>query len=275
MNRKNRLIFVLFLFSSLISFHESTADELSERFPFHADVRIERTEKKSVKECLLPKKHPLQKKIGRIFRNVHQFESQEALRRAGFTVLLGHRDLLVGRHPSVPGYLFKKFTDNRSQKAQLQNFLKRIEGARIIDRSIRSHRFIHVTVPKKWLYELPEQFTKKYGSKSYILIVEDMNIYPDAEDPNGDNSRLYYTMNHEILTELCTILHEVGGCDAYPRNQPFTRAGKIAFVDTEHVGEKKEHFFKHILPALNPEMQQFAVSLWNLLEKQKGEKLKR
>ena len=64
-------------------------------------------------------------------------------------------------------------------------------------------------------------------------------------------TQLYDNMEIDILTELCTILHDVGGCDALPRNQPFTLSGKIAFVDTEHVGLLfKYHFRKIFVPAL-------------------------
>src|SRR5262249_21775609 len=67
---------------------------------------------------------------------------------------------------------------------------------------------------------------------------------------------------------LCMILHDIGGCDAYPWNQPFTREGKIAFVDTEDVGKRRFHdyFIQHIVPALNEELQPYAVDLWMKLE---------
>lgn len=222
------------------------------------------------KSYLLPKKHSIHKHLRHLFKNTNMFESPESFNQEGFQIKLGHRQLMVGLHPSIPGYLFKKFTDSRSQKGQLENFIKRIEGAAKIRSFIKSHHFKHLIVPKKWLYELPPAFTKKYGRKSYILIVERMDIYQDAEDPFGEISTLYYNIKTDVLKELCTTLHGVGGCDAFPRNQPFTRSGQIAFVDTEHVGEKKLHFIKHIISALNEEMKLYALTLWAILEKQES-----
>lgn len=214
---------------------------------------------------LLPQNHPVRPYLKSLFDHPHLFKSVRSFESAGFKVKSGHRGLMVGFHPSIPRYLFKKFSDHRSQSGQLENFIKRLEGARILREYIQKHNFKHLVVPQKWLYQLPKSFSKKYGSPSYVLIVENMDIY-DWDDPNGEAKRLYYNMDREMLTELCTLLHAVGGCDAYPRNQPFTHYGKIAFVDTEHIGQLKNHFLKHIVPALNEELQIYARELWRKLE---------
>jgi len=141
-----------------------------------------------------------------------------------------------------------------------------VTGAQRIREYIKEHHFKHIVVPDKWIYKLPKSFAEDSKTPSYILIVEKMDIYSDFDDPNGTARQLYYNMDIEILTELCTILHAIGGCDAFPRNQPFTRSGQIAFVDTEHVGQMKGHFIKHIVPALNPDLQAYALALWMQLE---------
>ena len=222
-----------------------------------------RRDHKYLKSYLIPKNHPLHKHLRYLFSHSCMFRSAEKFRDAGFIVKLGHRNLMVGAFPSLPEYLFKKFADCRSQKNQLGNYIKRIKGARVLRQYIKEHNFKHLVVPEKWLYKLPGRFSKNStNGVAYILIVENMDIYDDWDDPDGVAKNLYYNMNIEMLTELCTILHDVGGCDGYPRNQPFTRSGKIAFVDTEHVGQLKGHFVKHIVPALNEELQAYALALW-------------
>ncbi len=217
----------------------------------------------SLHSYLLPQDHPLQSELRALFYDRLMFKSAQHFKKAGFKVKLGHRHLMVGSHPTIPYYLIKKFSDQRSQPVQLENYIQRIEGARVLREFIKEHHFQHLVVPEKWLYKLPTFFPKQ----SYVLVVEKMNIY-DWNDPSGEAKRLYYNMDIEVLTELCTILHDVGGCDAFPRNQPFTHAGKIAFVDTEHVGKYKGHFHKHIIPALNKELQAYAIALWEKLEEE-------
>lgn len=223
---------------------------------------------KSLEPYLLPLNHPLQEKLLILFQNEHMFASPEKFSEAGFQVKLGHHRLMVGFHSCIPKYVIKKFSDRVPREMQLKNYIKRIGGAKILRRYIKEHNFKHLVVPKKWLYKLPRNiFNKK---KNYILIVENMNIYDDWEDLNGEARRGYYHMDKEILTELCMILHDVGGCDAFPWNQPLTHSGKIAFVDTEHVGNLKffDYFIKNIVPALNEENQAYALSLWTKLEEE-------
>jgi hypothetical protein len=221
-----------------------------------------------INSYLLPKHDPLYKQIPQLLHNPDMFKSPRHFEKAGFTVKRGHRKLMVGFHPFIPHHLIKKFSDKMPQAMQLENYIKRIKGAEILRNYIHKHHYTHLVVPEKWLYKLPKKFSKK-GS-AYLLIVENMDIYDDWEDPNGEARQLYYNMDKETLTELCTILHDVGGCDAYPWNQPFTRSGKIAFVDTEHVGKRKFHdyFIKHIVPALNEELQAYALALWAKLEEE-------
>ncbi|WP_068466905.1 hypothetical protein [Candidatus Protochlamydia phocaeensis] len=228
---------------------------------------------KIIEPYLIPKDSLLAEYLKALFNNPSMLNSVEHLKKAGFTVKNGnhkngrHR-LMVASHPLLPYLMFKKFPNGQPQKQQLDNFLKRIHGAEILRRAIAKHNCKHLVVPQKWLYKLPQAFADSNGP-SYLLVVENMDIYDDWKDPNGVARSLYYNMDIETLTEFCIVLHEVGGCDAYPRNQPFTRSGKIAFVDTEHVGHMKGHFLKHIVPELNPDLQAYAIALWNKLEQEK------
>lgn len=198
-----------------------------------------------------PKNHPLSRYLRVLLRDSDMFQSPDHFRNAGFQVKLGHRRLMVGFHPSIPKYAIKKFSDQMPQKMQLINYIQRIKGAKILRKYIQEHNFTHLAIPKKWLYKLPRKFSKNREG-AYVLIVENMDIYDDWDDPEGEARKLYYQMDKKMVTELCMILHDVGGCDAYPWNQPFTHSGKIAFVDTEHVGVRKFHdyFIRHIVPAL-------------------------
>lgn len=217
---------------------------------------------------LLPEKHRLQPLLATLFDDPNMFESYEHFKNAGFEIIRGNRFLLIGKHPSIPDYLFKKFSDKQSQQAQLNNYVQRIEGANVLRQAIRKRQFKRVVVPKKWLYELPSHFSKHRSEKTFLLIVERMDIYTDHDE----RKLQYYNMDIDVLTEFCTILHDVGGCDAYPLNQPLTRSGKIAFVDTEHVGKRPSNFKLKIIPNLNPELQAYALALWEKLEEEKAKK---
>jgi|EndMetStandDraft_5_1072996.scaffolds.fasta_scaffold37093_3 hypothetical protein len=210
--------------------------------------------KQVLKPYLLPKSHPLYPQLRNLFKNPKMFKSADEFRKEGFHIQFGHKGLMVASHPNIKGYLFKKFPDKRSKETQLENYIRRIEGANTIRKFIEGNHFKHLMVPQKWLYRTP------YG---YILIVEKMDIY----NLNETNNR-YFQIDPEILKELCTTLHALGGCDAFTRNQPFTRSGKIAFVDTEHVGHMRNAFHKHILPALRHEMREYAISLWKKLDRE-------
>jgi hypothetical protein len=223
---------------------------------------------------LLPQKHPLNDHLTDLFLNSQMFQSPKHLKKAGFTVTLGNRrtKLMVAGHPLIPQYLIKKFPDDVSQKKQVKNFIRRIDGAEVLRKYIKKHKLKHLVVPEKWIYKLPKDFPVH----SYVLVVEKMELVDDWDNPNGEARKLYYDMDIEVLTELCTLLHDVGGYDSLPRNQPFTRAGQIAFIDTEFVGTMKtrEQFHRDTLPVLNQDLQAFAIALWDKLEENKKLKIR-
>lgn len=240
---------------------------------FHDILAGERTfknkESHPLKSYLLPRSHPLNDSLNHLFRHSSMFRAPKYLIAAGFDVKISHHHrLMIAGHPDIPNHLVKKFIDHISESSQLRNFIKRIRGARILNKYIKELDLKHIVVPRKWLYQLPRNFR----TNSYLLVVEKMDIYDDWENPHGEARQLYYNMDKEILTEFCILLHAVGGCDSIPRNQPFTRSGQIAFIDTEHVGEHKGHFYRHIIPALNPKLQAYATHLWKKLEREKREK---
>lgn len=220
----------------------------------------------ALEECLLPTDHPLQKKLSKLFKYPVMFNSSSQFRAAGFDVNPRvHLGLMVAKHPSIKKYVIKKYQNNVLQKLQLEKYLKRIAGALILKKYIKEHNYKHLVVPDKWIYELPSAFSMR-GVKSYVLIAEEMDLCAGADDPNSENGRNYYQMTEKVFIELCTLMHDLGGCDAYPRNQTFTKSGKIAFIDTEDVGNKKSHFPQNIIPLLNEDLKDQAQSIWDQLE---------
>lgn len=234
-----------------------------------ADIMRKPARNIPIEPYLLPQNHALHETLTVLLQDPHMFDSPRQFKDAGFSVKEGHRHLMVGFHPLLPKYAIKKFTDAMSSPKQIENYVKRIEGAEVLRMYIQEHNFKHLVVPRKWIYQLPSHFSKKHAT--YVLIVENMNIYDDWDNPHGEARSLYYHMDRETLTELCTILYDVGGCDAFPWNQPFTHSGKIAFIDTEHVGKRKFHdyFIENIVPALNKDLQAYALALWEKLKNER------
>lgn len=193
-----------------------------------------------------------------IFADPALFESPEQMRAAGFEVNQRvHEELMVATHPLLKTYIFKKYTNKIPQDVQLAKYIHRVNGARTIEKCIKKYSFKHLIVPRKGIYPLPPQF----GKNSYLVVAEYLDICSGDDHRSGENGQRYYNMSKDVLRELIYMMHVLGGCDAWPRNQPFTRQGKIAFVDTEHVGEKSRHFARHIIPRLNPELQLYATQL--------------
>lgn len=235
-------------------------------FILHAD------EKTEINDYLLPKNHSLNNELKSLFKSSSLFHSPFTLKHAGFQVYERiHNHLMVVRHPLISNYLFKKYQNCIPEKVQLKQYLARLRGAKIIQEYIDKHKLKHIVVPKKWLHIIHDKWLCKINAelqmKSYLLIAEDMDICEGGDDPLGENVKQYKKMTPEILYELCQIMHAIGGCDAFPRNQSFTKTGKIAFVDTERVGYKKDQILRRIFPILSKEMQSYGKQIWEQLEK--------
>lgn len=213
-------------------------------------------EQESIDEWLLPKKHPLHKRLKKLFSDRAIFDSPQALQEAGFDVNKRvHKKLMVFTHPDVPEYIFKKFQNGVLRSEQLEKYIIRLKGAKAVRDAIKDLALTSIVVPNKWLFRLPN------ARKEYVVVAQRFDICAGDDDPDGENVHRYRTMSYKTLKELCMIMNALGGCDAWPRNQPFTKQGKIAFIDTEHVGHKEAHFAKHILPLLDEQMQAYAQKI--------------
>ncbi len=152
----------------------------------------------SLTNYLLPHDHHLQTILKNIFQHPEMFQTPSHFRNAGFNVELGHRKLMVGFHPAIAGYLIKKFSHDIPLSTQLNNYIKRIKGAKRLCEYIKKYNFQHLVVPQKWLYRLPKSFSMNQQN-AYVLIVENMDIYNDWENPKGEARNLYFNMDKEIL----------------------------------------------------------------------------
>ena len=170
--------------------------------------------------------------LGSLFTDSAMFDSRKAWRRAGFDVFDPAKDTecMVAAHRSTPGYLFKKYTDDVSQREQRANYDARIEGARRVAALIRRESLQHVIVPKKHLHDLPP---KIFGKSARILVVERIDIVGREA-----SERRYRDIPDGVLRDLLRVLMELPGLDSNSKNVQFTREGKIAFVDLENWDRK-------------------------------------
>lgn len=177
---------------------------------------------------------PVFDKLGDLFTDPEMFRSVDRYSAEGFAIVARNpAKMMCGRHKRVKGYVFKKFNDH-FPKNQLVNYLRRIEGARLLRHFIEEHSFTRVTAPKKWLYQLPSDFPERY-----LLVAERL----DLRTKEKSESR-YARIDKKQLRELATILYYFRGLNSTLSNLPFTEDGKIAFIDTERWDHDKEFFEK-------------------------------
>jgi len=171
-----------------------------------------------------------------LFQDRHMFDSNRHWRKAGFSVDGEgvESNIMVASHPSAPGYLFKKYSKKVSLKDQNRNFRARIEGANKLRRFIATQGLSRIVVPQKSLLTLPSRFKRK-GRDAYVLVVEKLDLL------SGDESRKRYgKLDSEGLRQLCAAICRFRGLDSGVRNVPFTKDGRIAFIDTERWESKRE-----------------------------------
>jgi hypothetical protein len=226
--------------------------------------------KLSIKECLLPKDHPLQEKLKKLFKNPQMFKSNEHLKRAGFFPLNRDRKpCMVASHPVIKNYFIKKFKSRVSYRRQITNYLNRISAARALRKFIELNNLKHIVVPQKWLYQLPMQFSDpQTGKRLYVLIVEDMHICSGEDDPKGETAKKYNQMDFDTLREFCIVLYHFRGLDSSLRNVPFTEEDTLAFIDTEHWSDENRDFLRHAKKFLSQDRLDYAMAIYEELRKE-------
>lgn len=169
---------------------------------------------------------PASLNLSALFVDPHMFDSRRTWRRAGFHVQDPAKDIecMVAAHPSAPGCLFKRYTNDVSRKKQHENYARRLAGAEALAKFIANERLAHVVVAKKRLCKLSDRFRP-----SHILVVERLDIFSEDE-----SARRYRDVADPVLRDLLAVLVRFKGLDSNSKNVAFTRDGRIAFVDLEH-----------------------------------------
>lgn len=223
------LLLSLFLF---IQFFESTihAVEGYTRSPFVSPEVWEQ-----LTPYFLPVNHPIKQKLDKIFGKKRITSNCHTLANAGFIKPKQgrHTGVIVTKHKKLKGYVIKLLSDENPDMAEWVNMVLRIKGAKIIQDAIDKHGYQYLfKVPKKWIYPLPAEPSppENHYRKNFILIAEDMRVYKKP------NNLMHWkeSMTGKKLKAIYTLITELGLDDSiYPWNIPFSKDGKMAFVDTE------------------------------------------
>lgn len=209
---------------------------------FILTIPLEASLPQEVLPYIMPEDHPIKAGLDALFSSNPSLES--------FNRPISKRTrLFVGIHPDFPGYIFK-FLPN-TNPMEHEYWLNRIRTANIIRNAIEERGFgDQFKVPQKWLYVLPSR---------YLLVAEDMNILPTEE-----NKALWKSsyVTPELLYNLFVLLRDLHLRDCCkPDNIPFSRDGRIAFVDTQFFEGKMK--YKRLSPSLSPSNQIY----WKVLTK--------
>lgn len=213
----------------------------------------------------LPRRHPIRSKLDSLFKKRISLSSK-TLKDAGFLSPKArpHSHLVCSKHPKLEGYLLKIYTDDYPEVDEWKLLMKRINGLIATKASIKRHGYEKMlTVPRKWIYPLPEKAVppEGYFRKYFILVVEDMNI-----EKKRDNYALWKgpALTKARMDAIYTVINEVGLCDCvYPFNVPFCKYSmKLAFIDTED-NQCGPVNFRILLKYLRPEMQTYLQELIN------------
>jgi hypothetical protein len=232
-----------------------------EPVPYTKPPRINQKIWNELQPYLLPVEHPIKPYLDAFFMKERLTAKKDAFKNAGFIVHeRPRRAMNVLKHPLLSGYVLKTYLDDHNTRNQDWALWKRrIDGANYIRRLIEKHQYTHLlSVPHKWLYPLPPEPKPVPGRdrypQSFLLVAEDMNIYDGPK-----NQDKYLTkMNYDLLNALFTIITEGRLIDSvHLSNIPFTKDGRISFIDTEYydTDQRKIHYSR-VTPFLSPEMQE-------------------
>lgn len=242
---------------------------LSAAYPIHSPSKdIKEESWRTVYPYLLPDDFEIKGKLDEIFSHGRVILNSSSLLKAGFTTSKTREfsRIVVTKHPELPGYVFKIYLDDESYKSNdvaQRYFLRRIKGAlavqKVIDENNLSDLF---KVPKKWIYVLPDAIKakKKYSYKSFILVAEDMQIVSKDENKKAWKSS---QVNKNTLIGLHIILKDAGLLDCtHIDNIPFSKDGKITFIDTEVYGVDSDRVpLRRLKSALSSKMRHFWYDL--------------
>jgi hypothetical protein len=204
---------------------------------------------------LLPQDHPLKPQLDSLFSRQRAIENQKTLVEAGFDIVIAmpHSYIIVARHPSMPGYIFKLYLDSETRRKEnispTEWLLRRCQGAAKIRQIIQKEKIKHFTVPDKWLYVLPlYPVSHEIDPKPVLLVETDMNL-----ESHPQTASAWKTVQPEHLQELYAIVKHGVGSIHVVSNIPYTKEGQFAFIDTENI--HKPFKLKKVKKYLSPDMQ--------------------
>lgn len=232
-------------------------------------AHIEQSVWNEVSPYLMPDDHPIKAKLDKFFGTNRITLNTTTLAQAGFknTKAGDFSHVVVSKHSKFKAYIFKLYTDDQREECDWQQWVKRAAGARDTQQAINKYGYQNFfVVPKKWIYVLPATPNPPAGyvRKNFILVAENMHIM--SRNQNKSMWRTSITEKH--LDAFFTILKEVGLWDSiWPFNSPFTRTGKIAFIDLERNHESNVPYDR-LLTYLSPKMQ----AHWKVLIANNGPK---
>jgi len=204
----------------------------------------------------LPEDHPIRPILDRIFSASRVTLSGRTLKKAGFSPVKPRKvtHLIVTKHPDLPQYIFKIYSDAQRYyhgNPEYECWIERIEGAQNVRDEISRCGWSHLfSVPEKWIYPLPPEPSppRHCIRKNFILVETDMELLSES-----DNKEMWENVDCFLLESLFHMLQELGLRDcAKIDNVPFTKNGRVAFVDTQthHTWPIR---FKSLLSSLSKE----------------------
>jgi hypothetical protein len=217
----------------------------------------------------MPFDDPASLDLRALFRDPAMFDSRSSWGAAGFQVYnrSNNGKIMVARHPSARGLLFKKYVSAVPQKDQLRNFERRLEGSRRLRAFVKDHGLSRVVVPLKWVVELPRVFSRR--GTSHILVVEQLELLGDEQTKVA-----YQGISPDILAQLCLVLFHFRGMDSNAKNLPFTADERIALIDTEHWDRgSSKAYLHHVGEYLSKERRKRAKKIFDRLEDGKAEEI--
>ncbi len=236
--------------------------EFAQAYPYNPLVPLSLWEE--LTPYFLPDHHPIKSQLDHLFQQMRVTQSEESFEKAGFSKpkMRKPTNLVIGRHPRFKEYIFKVYLDTQPAVCEWGNWIQRIKGARAIQAYLARHPFCHFAVPQKWIYPLPLEPSPPdhagFKRKNFILIVENMHILNTKSNLKAFKKRI----SPQILEQLYTLIREEGLIDSvYPDNIPFTKSGKIAFIDTEHHYPGASIPYHQLTPFLSQDMQHYWQSL--------------
>ncbi len=202
---------------------------------------------------LLPLNHPIKPQLDLIFSQSRAIENQKTFTEAGFDIVISmpHSFIIVARHPSIPGYVFKLYLDSETRTKDnippSEWLTRRCQGAAKIKEIIKKEKIEHFIVPDKWLYVLPA--SKEHDPNPVILVESDI----DLATPQMTASAWKTSIKPKHLDELYAIIKQGVGSIHVVSNIPYTKDGKFACIDTENINKPLK--LKKVKKYLSKEMQ--------------------